>query len=160
MEALGSAGWIHGDIKPSNIFVSPQGHVTLLDLGFSRRDDEADAANDRCLMGTGYYIAPECLATAPHCDVRSDIYSLGVVLYELLAGRRPFEGKSLEELTVQHQEAMPLSLRRVAPYVPDSLAQLVHDMLAKSPLRRPQTARELIDRLAEQEIATFTERTA
>ena len=150
---------MHGDIEPGNVFLSPADHATLLDLGFARRRDETGSAVDRLLTGTCSYMAPELITSALRADVRSDIYSLGVVLFELLAGRRPFTGGSLAELAHQHAQARPPHLRHLVPLLPGSVVDLVHQMLAKEPLRRPQTPRELIDRLAALEIATFSERT-
>jgi serine/threonine-protein kinase len=158
LEALHAAGWMHGDVKPGNIFISPHGHVTLLDLGFARRKDEAGSAVDRLVTGTCNYIAPELITSAMRADIRSDIYSLGVVLFELLAGRLPFTGDSLAELVEQHRQSRPPNLRHLAPHLTKSVVELVHQMLAKEPLRRPQTPRELIDRLVTLEIATFSER--
>jgi serine/threonine-protein kinase len=156
--ALDEAGWMHGDVKPSNIFVSPTGHVTLLDLGFARRRNETGSAVDRCLTGTCNYLAPEMITSAIRADIRSDIYSLGVVLFEVLAGRLPFEGNDLATLTEQHRQASPPNLRRLVPQLPDDVVRLVRQMLAKDPLRRPQNPQELADRLATLEIATFSER--
>ena len=158
LAALHDAGWIHGDVKPANIIVSAEGHVTLLDLGFARRPEETGSAVDRCILGTVSYLAPETITSAFGTDIRSDIYSLGVVLFHLLSGRLPFEGRTLADLVEQHQQARPPALRRLLPDLPGEIAQLVHTMLAKEPLRRPQTPRELIDRLAELEIATFAQR--
>jgi eukaryotic-like serine/threonine-protein kinase len=158
LEALDRAGWLHGDVKPGNVRLSPENHVTLIDLGFARRREEVD----RRVMGTPQYLAPENFTSAPlfASDIRSDIYSLGVVLYELLAGRLPFTGRELAELAVEHKQAAPENLRRLAPSLPDEVVWLVHQMLAKDPLRRPQSPRELIDRLVRLEIATFSERAA
>jgi serine/threonine-protein kinase len=158
LEALHAAGWMHGDVKPGNIFISPEGHVTLLDLGFARRADETGSAVDRLLTGTCNYIAPELITSVLRADIRSDIYSLGVVLFELVAGRLPFTGDSLAELAGQHKQSRPPNLRHLAPHLPKSVVQLVHQMLAKEPLRRPQRPRELIDRLVMLEITTFSER--
>ena len=158
LAALHTAGWMHGDVKPGNIFVSPQRHVTLLDLGFARRADEAGSAADRCVLGTYHYLAPEMIVSAIRADIRSDVYSLGVVLYELLSGRLPFDGEDLAELVGQHRQAAPPDLHRLAPQLPIEVVGLVREMLAKEPLRRPQTPCELIDRLAELEIATFAQR--
>jgi serine/threonine-protein kinase len=158
LEVLDAAGWMHGDVKPGNVFLSPEGHVTLLDLGFARRREETGSAVDRLLTGTCNYMAPELITSRLRADIRSDIYSLGVVLFELLSGRLPFTGGSLAELAEQHRQARPPDLRRLALHLPQAVVELVHQMLAKAPLRRPQTPRELIDRLVALEIATFSER--
>jgi len=158
LDALDQAGWMHGDIKPSNIFISPEGHVTLLDLGFARRAGETGSAVDRCVSGTCNYLAPEWITSTLRADMRSDLYSLGVVLFELLSGRLPFAGKDLAEVATQHRQAMPPDLRRLVPHLARDVTELVRRMLAKDPLRRPQTPRELIDRLAALEIAAFSER--
>lgn len=160
-EALGAlhvAGWMHGDVKPSNIFVSPSGHATLLDLGFVRRPEETGCVVDRCVAGTFHYIAPEMITSALRPDIRSDLYSLGVTLYELLTGRLPFVGRSLAELAEQHRQSEPPEIRSLAPRLPLDVARLVHQLLAKEPLRRPQTPAELVVRLTVLEIATFAER--
>jgi serine/threonine protein kinase len=163
LEGLHAAGWMHGDVKPSNIFVAPEGHVTLLDLGFARRVpacgcDRPDPGITRWLTGTYQYIAPEVLTAGLRVDVRSDIYSLGVVMYEMLAGRVPFRGRDPGELARQHRGARVPDLRRLVPDVPAEAAALVGEMVAKEPLRRPQTPRELVERLAAMEIATFARR--
>ena len=159
LDALDQAGWMHGDIKPSNIFLSSQGHVTLLDLGFARHREE-QIAGPRSIAGTGYYLAPEHVSSGYRPDIRSDIYSLGVVLYQLLAGRLPLEGATLEQMAVAHKQTAPSNLRRVAPHVPRRVAELVHRMLAKDPLRRPQSPAELVAELVRLEIETFSERAA
>jgi len=159
LEALHAAGWMHGDVSPGNIQVSQAGHVTLLDLSFDRRAEELGSAADRPIMGTCHYLAPEWLTSPLRADRRSDIYSLGAVLYEILAGRPPFDGSTLAELASQHRQAAPPDLGRLAPRVPREVAALVRRMLAKEPLRRPQTPRELIEQLSALEIATFSDRT-
>jgi serine/threonine-protein kinase len=159
LDALNQSGWMHGDIKPSNIFLSPRGHVTLLDLGFARHLDDREEMQ-RAVSGTGYYLAPENVTAVYRPDIRSDIYSLGVVLYQLLAGRLPLEGETLEQLALAHKQTAPLNLRRVAPHVPSRVAELVHRMLAKDPLRRPQSPEELVAELVRLEIETFSERAA
>ena len=158
LEALHAGGWMHGDVKPSNVFISPGGHATLLDLGFARRSHETGSAVDRWLTGTCNYMAPELITSALRADIRSDVYSLGVLLFELTAGRLPFTGDSLAELAGQHKQSRPPNLRHLAPHLPNTVVRLVQQMLAKEPLRRPQTPRELIERLVGLEIATFSER--
>ncbi len=116
LEALDRAGWRHGDIKPSNIHVSSQGHVTLLDLGFAQRRGEK-AEGNVALAGSGHYLAPEHAVSGARADIRSDIYSLGAVLYRLLSGRLPLEGETLESLVTAQKCTAPLHLRRAAPHV-------------------------------------------
>jgi serine/threonine protein kinase len=158
LDALDAAGWIHGDVTPGNLHVSPTGHVTLLDLNFARRREELGSAADRPIMGTCGYLAPEYLTSALRPDIRSDIYSLGAVLFEILAGRRAFSAETLVQLSLQHrQDALP-DLARLAPQAPCEAVQLVRRMMAREPLRRPQTPRELIERLVALEISTFSER--
>jgi len=156
--ALDAGGWIHGDVKPSNIFLSPRRHATLLDLGFARRRGETGTAVDRCVLGTWHYLAPECITSAAAADIRSDIYSLGAVLFQVLSGRLPLEGQSMAELAAQHRQAAPPSLSKLAPHLPGDLVALVRRMMAKDPLRRVQTPAELVAQLIQLEIATFSER--
>ncbi len=158
LDALYQAGWMHGDVAPGNIHVSPTGHVTVLDFNFARRGEETGSAVDRPIMGTCAYLAPEYLTSALRPDIRSDIYSLGVVLFELLSGRQPFAAATLAELATWHKQGPPPDLLRLAPQVPREVIRLVRRMIANEPLRRPQTPRELIDRLVALEIATFSQR--
>ena len=158
LEALHAAGWMHADVKPENLLVSRSGHVTLLDLGFARRPHDPASEIDRSVVGTIHYLAPEMASPSWRPDIRSDFYSLGVTLYELLAGKRPFEGPGLTEMIAQHREERPRELRRLNPHLPRELAALVHELMSKNPLRRPQTPSELIERLIELEVMTFGER--
>jgi eukaryotic-like serine/threonine-protein kinase len=158
LEALHAAGWMHGDVTPGNIHVSPTGHVTLLDLNFARSREEFGSAVDRPIMGTCSYLAPEYLTSALRPDFRSDIYSLGAVLFEMLAGRRPFTAETLPGLSLQHRQTAAPDLGRLAPHAPREVVRLVRRMMAKDPLRRPQTSRELIEQLVAWEISTFSER--
>lgn len=160
LDGLHSAGWMHGDIKPDNIVVSPDGHATLIDLGFARAIEAAASAADRLLLGTANYIAPEALTSQSRSDVRSDIYSLGVVLFQLLCGRLPFQGNSLSELAWQHRQARAPDLLELAPGLPSSLIRLVQEMVARDPFHRPRTCGELVGRLMDLEIATFGEHSA
>jgi serine/threonine-protein kinase len=156
LQALHAANWLHMDLKPANLHVSPRGHLTVLDLGFARRP-AAVRSTDEPILGTPAYQAPEALAPALALDARSDLYSLGVVLFELLTHRRPYEGDTVAEVLEQHRHAAPPDPRTFAPAVPRALAELVRSLLAKEPLRRPQSTGELIDQLVRLEISAFAE---
>lgn len=162
-EAIGAihqAGYYHGDLKPSNLFWAPNGHVTLLDLGFARRLPEARAISEELVAGTYLYMAPEVFGSVYASGVQSDIYSLGVVLFELFAGRPPFLGDSVPELVELHRTARAPRLSRLRPGVPPYLCDFVERLLSKQPDRRPSFSDGLIDELARLEIRTFSERAA
>jgi eukaryotic-like serine/threonine-protein kinase len=158
LDALGKAGWMHGDVKPSNLIVSPEGHVTLLDLGFARPVGEDGSAVDWPVMGTYQYLAPELITSRLAVDARSDLYSLGVVLFQMLSGRPPFAGRTLVEMAEAHRNERPRELRRLMPALPGELSRLVGQMLAKNPWHRPLDAAEVVERLMALEIATFGQR--
>lgn len=158
LAALHTLGWMHGDVQPKNILVSPAGHVTLLDLGLARRWTEEVSAADRILAGTFAYLAPELLISRVSADIRSDLYGLGVLLFEALSGRLPFLGQTLPELISQHQQTPAPNLAPLCPHLPKEVVDLVRRLLAKDPLRRPQTPGELVTELVRLEIVTFGER--
>ena len=158
LAALHGAGWMHGDVTPGNIQVSPTGHVTLIDLSFARPQGEFGSVVDRPIMGTCNYLAPEYLTSALRPDIRSDIYSLGVVLFEALAGRVPFPADGLADLAARHRQSAAADLARLAPHVPREVVRLVREMTAREPLRRPQSPHELVARLTALEIGTFSHR--
>lgn len=159
LEAIWSAGWMHGDVKPSNLMISNAGHVTLLDLGFARRPGEDHDGRGRpWVAGTVNYLAPEWILGAHRPDIRSDIYSLGVILYQLLTGRRPYRVQSPADLLSVHRDIRIPGVRTWAPWIGKELARLVASMLAGDPLRRPQNPRELRERLVRLEIEHLAER--
>jgi eukaryotic-like serine/threonine-protein kinase len=150
------AGVIHTDIKPENIVVSSTGHATLIDFGFVQTPAEASHWATRPLAGTLAYIAPEMVTSSLAAGPRSDIYSLGVTLYEMLTGQRPWETEDAGELATLHREAKPTDVRALRPDTPEAVAELIQSMLAKDPLRRPASATELSTRLVRLEIKSFT----
>jgi len=151
-----STGMIHADIKPANLLVSPTGHATLIDFGFALAPAEASRWAMRPLAGTLAYLAPEMVTSALAAGPRSDMYSLGVTLFEMLTGRRPWESTDPAELATLHREAKPADIRTLRPEIPPAVAELVHAMLAKDPLRRPATPQELASRLTRLEIECFS----
>ena len=150
-----ATGMIHSDVKPANILVSASGHATLLDYGFAQSPSEGRHWSTRPIAGTLAYIAPEMITSALAADPRADVYSLGVTLYEMLAGRRPFESDDPGELTMLQRETKPADVRQHRPEIPEQVATLLSSMLAKDPLRRPDTARDLAGRLVRLEIDSF-----
>jgi serine/threonine protein kinase len=151
--AIENENWVHGDLKPANVHLAPNGHVTLLDLGFIQRPTLAGSAVEAIGLGAAHYLAPEVLLGNEGRDIRSDIYSLGAILYELLTGRPPFEAKDLDDLIQQHRQSRVADARELRGDIPCELVDLVTEMLAKQPLRRPQSPREVTHRLVRMEIS-------
>jgi eukaryotic-like serine/threonine-protein kinase len=153
LAAAHAAGIVHRDIKPGNIMVTPEGQVKVLDFGIARTTDGLNLTQTASVLGTAPYMSPEQAMGQP-ADARSDIYSLGCVLYEMLTGKPPFMGDLPAAVLHQHVRVAPKSPRALNPNVPPALDALVLQMLAKSPEDRPQTAAEVRDRLAALDTAT------
>ncbi|WP_164101283.1 protein kinase domain-containing protein [Candidatus Laterigemmans baculatus] len=149
-----SQGFVHRDVKPSNIMLSRRGEVKLLDLGLARLQfDELESVGmtgTGQTMGTADYVAPEQVADSRSVDVRADIYSLGCTLFKLLCGSAPFA--DAEHLTAfakmtAHVSEPPPSLADRLPDAPAGLVRLIAAMLAKEPRKRPQTPQAVAERL-------------
>lgn len=148
-EALAFAhqrGIIHRDVKPSNLLVDARGHIWMTDFGLARRLADPGLTHHEGILGTPRYMSPEQARTGP-VDGRSDVYSLGATLYELLTLRPPFEGKSAAELAEQIRDRDPVAPRRIDPRIPRDLETVVLKALHKRPADRYESAAELADDL-------------
>ena len=142
LQVAHAAGIIHRDIKPSNILIRPDGRPVLVDLGIAAVTGGPQITQTGTLIGTPHYMSPE-QATGKHLDGRSDIYSLGVILYEMLSGRRPFEAEEPIAVLHQHIYEQPTPLETYRPDLAPETIYLVHRCLRKDPDQRFQTAAEL-----------------
>jgi hypothetical protein len=158
-EALAAAwrrGIVHRDVKPGNILLDRDGHVHVADFGLARpMSGDAGITGADVIVGSPHYISPE-QARAKPVDFRSDVYSLGVVLFEMLAGRRPYEATSPVEVIAKHlSEELP-ELRQLTPDVPPPVDHLVEWMTRKDPAERPPSYEALIDHLSLQTDSSAT----
>ena len=148
--ALGVAhgqGLVHRDIKPANVLLTPDGAVKVADFGIARAwDDSEQLTRTGAVIGTATYFSPEQAQGMP-ADARSDIYSVGVVMYELLTGTPPFSGESPVAVAYQHVQQPPTPPSSIDPNVPPGLEAVVLKAMAKDPDLRYQSAAELIDDL-------------
>lgn len=135
-----SKGTIHRDLKPQNIIISKNGTVKITDFGLASAVSQSIATFSRA-PGTPLYMSPE-QADDKNADGRSDLYSLGAIMYEMLVGQPPFQGSSTSVILKQHIESQPIPLTSLRSDIPPRLTILVHRMLKKNPDHRPQTAEE------------------
>jgi serine/threonine protein kinase len=168
LEAAHAAGIVHRDIKPGNLLISDAGVVKVLDFGLARRFRTSDT-NELGLegstmpgrpMGTANYMAPERILQMP-LDPRSDLFSLGVVMYEMATGRLPFAGASPSETVSNVLDTDPVPLTVLAPQHPKKLEAIVHRLLARKASDRYASAADLVAvlRTLATSRATFGERT-
>ncbi len=153
LSGLGKAhelGMVHRDLKLSNIFITDEGNIKLMDFGLAKLHRESDrAASSGGLMGSYYYMAPEQV-TGSEITPRTDLYAFGVILYRIATGHFPFtaEGGGEFELLQKQVSLPPIPATDVNPDTPPELAKLIHELLAKDPAKRPANCQAVSERLA------------
>ena len=150
LEAALQHNMVHRDIKPDNIMFDGDGVVRLADLGIAKAtgDHDANLTVEAAVFGTPSYMSPEQARDSRKVDIRADIYSLGIVLFEMLTGRRPFAGENTIEILTQVISDTPApDVRTLNPEIPESVAILVADMIAKDLRKRIASPSDLISRI-------------
>ena len=142
------AGFVHRDVKPGNIMITSDGRVLLTDFGIAKglQSPDADLTSDNIMMGTAKYLSPEQVR-GKKLDGRADLYSLGLVLYECLAGRVPFLGETDADTALARLQRDPTDLARLRATLPTSLVTIIHRLLARNPANRPASGAELVEAL-------------
>ena len=151
LEAAQSFKVVHRDIKPENIMIQPDGLVKLVDLGIAKSDDIKDSLNTtrESVFGTPAYVAPEQAVDASKVDARADIYSLGIVLFEMIAGKPPYDGANAPQILAQVLSSDPIpDIRDRVPSVKPGLAVLIRRMCVKEKARRIAGPTELLAEFA------------
>ena len=147
LEAAHKHGVVHRDIKPQNILINNVGVVKITDFGMARGEDTATITGTDEFMGTPYYISPEQVDSGHLADTRSDLYSLAIVLFEMLTGRPPFEGGSIIDIIIKQKKERVPSICRIRPNLPADMDAFFQKALAKTPASRFQTPHEFISAL-------------
>jgi serine/threonine protein kinase len=157
LQTLAAGGYSHGDLRPANVFIEHRGAARLIELGSALpldgvRGGELAASFGRSSPGHSRaveYLAPERQTDSPFDPLAADVYGLGVILFEMLAGRPPFVGENPDDVLRLHRQARPPQL---PPGVPSAGVELVERLLRKEPLRRPREPSHLVRRLLDLEL--------
>ena len=139
-------GIVHRDIKPSNLIINREGTLKIVDFGLAKADGKSQITKSGTLLGTVAYMSPEQILNN-EVDARTDLWSLGVVFYEMISGKRPFEGafETASAYNVLHTE--PVELATLNPRTPESVAHCVRELLQKDKEKRPATAEDVLSLL-------------
>ena len=137
---------IHRDIKPQNILLNETGEVKVTDFGIAKSTDSQTITNTTSIIGSAHYLSPE-QAKGTYIDFRTDIYSFGIVLYEMVTGRLPFEGESPVTVALKHLQEEPIPPKNINSSIPDSLNKFILKAIEKEPIKRYQSAKEMIQDL-------------
>ncbi len=136
-------GVVHRDLKPSNIMIDREGNARIMDFGIARSLKAKGITRTGTMIGTPEYMSPEQVEGL-ETDQRSDLYSLGVILYEMVTGRIPFDGETPFSIALKHKSEEPQDPRRVNPQIPENISRLIMRCLEKDREKRYQTAEELL----------------
>jgi serine/threonine protein kinase len=137
-------GVVHRDIKPQNIVINSQDVVKITDFGLARSRETVTLTQSNVFMGTAYYIPPEQAESGRSADIRSDLYSVSAVLFEMLTGRPPFEGETAVDIVIKHMNEKVPSICRIRLDLPPELDQFMQKAMAKSPADRYNTPKDFI----------------
>lgn len=133
-------GVVHRDIKPANMILTPKGTIKLMDFGIAKLTADRKLTQTGATVGSLYYMSPEQIKGSTDLDARADLYSLGVALYEIVTGTRPFQGDSEYSIMSAHLEKTPVPLLQIDPSLPEVLNAVVLMSIEKEPAKRFQTA--------------------
>ena len=148
-------GVIHRDLKPRNIMVDRDGNARIMDFGLAISHEVKEVTDSRVMLGTPHYMSPEQVSGKP-TDQRSDIYSLGIIMFEMLTGQVPFDGDTTISIALKHRSEQPPDPREINYRIPDEFGQLILRCLEKDKEKRYQSANEVLSdlRKIEDEIPT------
>src|SRR5262249_37819690 len=144
-EGLGAAheqGVIHRDLKPQNVMLDRADHVYVMDFGLAKSLEQSGMTQDGTVIGTPYYMSPEQVKGA-RIDARTDIFSLGVMLYEMASGKLPYTGQTPFEVMIQRTQKPPKPVNQINPEIPSYLRQIIERCLSIDPALRYASTAEI-----------------